>query len=191
MPLFAGILSDQQCVQSLSKNEHCLLLWLQRPIKCPNMVSSSLPLCTMVQGDLFYLQTNGKQNPSSRTAENSTKSIDCKSLLFHSFVSKITEPCIKIVNPCKSAIVEINTLLATLVVYYFQLLHWFPWINLYFLFIIAVCQEGYEYNEMNDMCKPCMRGWYKSSIVNANCTMCPMEMSTTSTERSCVPFWMW
>ena len=77
----------------------------------------------MVQGDLFYLQTNGKQNPSSRTAENSTKSIDCKSLLFHSFVSKITEPCIKIVN---SAIVEINTLPATLVVYYFQLLHWFP-----------------------------------------------------------------
>ena len=47
-----------------------------------------------------------------------------------------------------------------------------------FLFIIAVCQEGYEYDEMNDMCKPCMRGWYKSSIANANCTMCPMGRST-------------
>ena len=51
-----------------------------------------------------------------------------------------------------------------------------------FLLIITVCQEGYEYDEMNDMCKPCMKGWYKSSIANANCTMCPMERSTTTTE---------
>ena len=43
---------------------------------------------------------------------------------------------------------------------------------------ISVCQQGFEYDEMNDECRSCMMGSYKSSIANSNCIMCPVGRST-------------
>ena len=50
----------------------------------------------------------------------------------------------------------------------------------YVFLYISVCEQGFEYDEMDGECKRCMIGWYKSSIANANCTMCPMGRSTST-----------
>ena len=120
---------DQQCMYTLSKKEHCLLLSLQRPIKCPNMVSLSLKFSKIAQGHLFNLQTKEQVDCMLGLCFIETKWMRCKYLLFMKWMEIQLGPCIKSVNSWRtmgSCIMH-----SLLLMHYVTLTHWNPCINLY------------------------------------------------------------
>ena len=108
---------------ALSKNEEYWLCIIEHLINISNTDNSSLKLCII---GFCFIQT---------------KWIGCRWPLFSKWMGKPLGPCIKIDDLWLIVIVEINTLLAMLIVYYFEPLYWDQLIILYIIFLSFECNN--------------------------------------------------
>ena len=129
--LFACVLV---CMHILSKNEHSLLSWFQGSFNIPYKVCTITIFSTILQKDPLSMPIEGIvsiQSIFNRTAKQSELSASrfCSKSVSQNHILN------SIIDGILCAFVEINTLLATFVVYYFQLMHRKPLIILYIMHV--------------------------------------------------------